>query len=152
MSEDGVYGYLELLYRGSQDGCKASDFHDKCDNKGATITVIWSTGDFIFGGFSDKAWTSSGNYCASDKAFLFSLKSPSSEVGLTKMCINQNRCSYAMGHTTSFGPYFGSGSDLRILSDVNIKSESYSNLRRTYDVPPEQTNTFLAGSNHFKVS
>ena len=47
--EDGVSGYLELLYRGSQDRWKTSYFHAKFDNKGATITVIHSTGGFIFG-------------------------------------------------------------------------------------------------------
>ena len=41
--EDGVSGDLELLYRSSRDGWKALDFHDKCDNKGTTITVIRSS-------------------------------------------------------------------------------------------------------------
>ena len=107
--EDGLYGYLELLYRGSRDGWKASDFHAKCDNKGATITVIRSTGGFIFGGFADKSWTSSYGWCESDKAFLFSLKSPSSEFGTTKICINQNMCSFAIYHKYFCGPTFGGG-------------------------------------------
>ena len=72
--EDGVSGDLELLYRGSQDGWKTSDFHAKCDDKGATITVIRSSDGFIFGGFADKSWKSSDKYCKSDKAFLFFLK------------------------------------------------------------------------------
>ena len=54
LSEDGLSGDLELLYWISQDGWKTSDFHAKCDDKGATITVIRSTGSFIFGGFADK--------------------------------------------------------------------------------------------------
>ena len=78
--EDGVSGYLELLYPGSLDGWKTSDFHAKFDNKGATITVIHSTGGLIFGGFSDKSWTYSDIYCEYDKSLLVSLKIPSSEV------------------------------------------------------------------------
>ena len=74
LMEDGVSGYLEILYRGSWDGWKGLDFHAKCDNKGETITVICSTGGFIFGGFPDKPWTSSDIYCDSDKDFLFSQK------------------------------------------------------------------------------
>jgi hypothetical protein len=31
---------LELLYRGSVDGFKASDFHNKCDDIADTLTVI----------------------------------------------------------------------------------------------------------------
>ena len=54
--EDGVSGDLEIIYGVSWDGCKVSDFHAKCDYKGATITVIWGTGGFIFGGFVDKSW------------------------------------------------------------------------------------------------
>ena len=150
--EDGVSGDLELLYRGSQDGWKASDFHAKCDDKGATITVIRSSDGFIFGGFADKSWTSSGIYCESDKSFLFSLKSPSNEVGTAKMRIIQNQCSYAMFHHSSYGPIFGCGYDLCIKSDANNNSNSKSNLGHTYEIPPGQTDTFLVGSKNFKVS
>ena len=31
---------LELIYRGSDDGFDAVDFHRKCDNQGGTISVI----------------------------------------------------------------------------------------------------------------
>ena len=61
LAEDGVYGGLELLYWGSRDEWKASDSHYKCDNKGETVSVIQSIGGFIFGGFSDKPWTSSSD-------------------------------------------------------------------------------------------
>ena len=37
------------------DGSEASVFHKKCDDKGATITLI-SVGDRIFGGYSDIYW------------------------------------------------------------------------------------------------
>ena len=127
-------------------------FHAKCDNKGATITVIRSSGGFIFGGFADKSWKSSGAWCESDKDFLFSLKSPSPEVGPTKMRIKQNRCSVPMYHDSSFGPTFGGGNDFHIANDANNNSRSYSILGHTYELPPGQTNTFLVGSNNFKVS
>ena len=123
-----------------------------CDNKGATITVIRSSDGFIFGGFADKPWTSSRGYCESDKAFLFSLKSPSSEVESTKMRIKQNMCYDAMWHNSSSGPTFGGGDDFGIASDANNNSSSYSYLGNTYELPPGQTDTFLVGSKHFKVS
>ena len=59
LSEDRVSRDLELLYRGSRYGCKASDFHAKCYNKGVIITLIRSIGGFIIGRFSDKSLTSS---------------------------------------------------------------------------------------------
>ena len=115
--------------------------------------MIWSTGGFIFGGFADKSWKSDGGlYCESDKAFLFSLKSPSPELGPIKMSINQNKCSGAMYNHSSSGPTFGGGDDFGIASDANNNSSSYSYLGNTYELPPGQTNTFLVGSDNFKVS
>ena len=50
-----------LLFRASRDGFAALAFHFKCDNKGPTITVVKSGGN-IFGGFTEKAWTSKINW------------------------------------------------------------------------------------------
>ena len=124
---------------------------------GAIITVIRSSDGFIFGGFADKPWTSANKWCESDKSFLFSLKSPSNEVGTAKMRIMQNMCSYAMLHHSSLGPIFGGvpfggGRDFCIYSDANNNSNSSSNLGHTYEIPPGQTNIFLVGSKNFKVS
>jgi hypothetical protein len=47
-----------LLYRGSQDGFKSSNFHSKCDGHSNTVTVILTTKGFIFGGFTPIAWDS----------------------------------------------------------------------------------------------
>jgi hypothetical protein len=45
---------LSLLYRGSRDGFRGADFHAKCDDKGATVTIVKSTEGRIFGGYSDQ--------------------------------------------------------------------------------------------------
>ena len=47
---------LEILYRASRDGWQCQDFHSRCDNKGATVTVIKCTGGFVFGGYADAPW------------------------------------------------------------------------------------------------
>ena len=152
LSEDGVSGYLELVYWGSRDGWKASYFHAKCDDKGATITVIRSSDGFIFGGFADKPWISSDEYCKSDKAFLLSLKSTSNEVGMAKIRIKQNMCSNTMFHSSSYGPILGGVYEICIYSDSNNNIRSESIIGNTYEIPPGQTDTFLVGSNNFKVS
>ena len=46
-----------LIFRASNDGKTAPDFHRCCDNKGPTLIVIQS-GEFIFGGYTSKSWTS----------------------------------------------------------------------------------------------
>ena len=68
------------------------------------------------------------------------------------MCINQNMSYIAMIHYPSCGPTFGGGHYLYISSDANNNSDSSSNIGHTYELPPGQTNTFLGGSNNFKVS
>ena len=66
------------MYWVSRYGWKGEDFNAKCDNKGETISVIRSTGGFIFGIFSDKPRISSGNKLYnSDKYLLFFLNIPS---------------------------------------------------------------------------
>ena len=143
---------MEPLYQGSRYGWKASDFHDKRDNKGAKITVIRSTDGFIFGGYSDKSWTFSRGWRESYKSFLFSLKSPQNTVGPTNMRIRKYECSYAMCHISSYIPTFVGGNDLNIANDANNDNNSYSNIGCTYDIPPGQTKNFLVGSKYFKVS
>ena len=50
-------GKWKLLFRGSRDGFQAQTFHSKCDNKGPTVTIMKS-GNYIFGGFTEKSWDS----------------------------------------------------------------------------------------------
>ena len=47
-----------LLYRGSVDGDSPYIFHSKCDNKGATVTLISTRNGWRFGGYSDVPWES----------------------------------------------------------------------------------------------
>ena len=50
-------GKWRLLFRGSRDGFQAQTFHSKCDKKGPTVTIMKS-GNYIFGGFTEKSWDS----------------------------------------------------------------------------------------------
>ena len=50
-------GEWRLLFRASRDGFASENFHWKCDNKGPTVTAVKS-GGYIFGGFTEKSWTS----------------------------------------------------------------------------------------------
>eukprot|EP00957_Ditylum_brightwellii_P175044 13327643-Ditylum_brightwellii.AAC.1 len=60
---EGKCGFdAKLLYRASRDGWQASNFHAKCDNQGPTLTVIRTTGGYIFGGYCDTPWSSASGY------------------------------------------------------------------------------------------
>ncbi|KAG9306432.1 hypothetical protein G9A89_003542 [Geosiphon pyriformis] len=67
-------GYdFNLLLRGSQDGLTPADFHQLCDNKGATVTIIKvkGTGQLI-GGYNPEFWHSRDSWIDGKGSFLFS--------------------------------------------------------------------------------
>jgi len=152
--EDDIRGELKLLYRGSRDGFGASDFHAKCDNKGATVTVIKDVGGYLFGGFVDKPWNSDSRTTSSEKAFLFSMHCFS---GLepTKFRLKTKDDANAMTNEPSYGPTFGGNHDIHVANQANANSQSYTHLGETFECPevPEQTNaTILTGNYHFRIA
>eukprot|EP01084_Bolivina_argentea_P167729 291039_1 len=42
---------FKLIYRGSRDGWKSLDFHNKCDNKGKTVVLIYANTNNVFGAY-----------------------------------------------------------------------------------------------------
>ena len=44
-------------WQGKIDGWASSTFHSKCDGKGPTVTIVL-VGSYIFGGYTDKSWSS----------------------------------------------------------------------------------------------
>ena len=65
-----------MLFQGSRDGFRSHIFHQKCDQKGKTITFIWvkETGKF-FGAYTDIPWESNGGWKkGNSNSFLFSLR------------------------------------------------------------------------------
>ncbi|CAG8775663.1 32437_t:CDS:2, partial [Gigaspora margarita] len=64
---------FKLLIRGSRDGFEAETFHEKCDNKGATIVVmqIAYSGELV-GGYNPIEWTTGDVRLTTQNSFLFS--------------------------------------------------------------------------------
>ena len=130
-------------------------FHNHCDNKGATLTVIITNDGYIFGGFTTVPWTSPvglGVYKSDNKAFIYSLsdgkqppRSPS------KFGIKSNGGEGAVCHDSDFGPTFGCGHDI-VLWWCNNTNKRYCNIGNTYELPPsykygeENTRSYMAGS------
>jgi len=59
----------------SQNGYKSEDFHKKCDNKGPSLSLVKTTKNKIFGGFTSLNWNNQdGNlFDPSIQTFIFSL-------------------------------------------------------------------------------
>jgi hypothetical protein len=124
---------LKLLFRGSFDGMSAGEFHEKCDAKGATITLIkchfnGALSSKTVGGFLDQSWHSRDSYSISKEAFLFSLAEQSGNS--VKCPILESYFGNAFQGHPQYGPMFGKGSDLYLETDLTtggIYPSSYSN-------------------------
>jgi hypothetical protein len=64
---------LTLLFSGSTHGWERSKFHELCDEKGPTITVMKSKAGKVFGGFAMQSWDSETGYKADEMAFIYSI-------------------------------------------------------------------------------
>ena len=63
----------QLLYKKSKHGNSYDTFHNLCDNKGKTLTLIESSEGFIFGGYTPLEWNSNSGWKSDNDTFLFSL-------------------------------------------------------------------------------
>ncbi|KAH3817510.1 hypothetical protein DPMN_119048 [Dreissena polymorpha] len=59
-----------LLYKITRDGCNATTFHQKCDNQGPTVTVLYNQQGSVYGGYASANWNSPGAYIQDGNAFL----------------------------------------------------------------------------------
>jgi len=133
LREDGTDGDLELLYSSSRDGFSADAFHDNCDDKGATLTVVETTDGHVVGGYTNCPWTRTGGWHYANKAFLFALRGDDlpDPIRLELKDRTEEDDARANFHYAPFGPYFGGGSDLKVHKDMK---EVYSHkLGFTYE-------------------
>ena len=148
---------LKLLFRASEHNFSADKFHKCCDFKGPTITIIRSTDQRIFGGYSSESWFSNGYCSEAPGSFLFSLDKE------TKHVIYNWEKSAIKGKS-KWGPIFGHStintiSDLEISDHCNINNKSINCLGHTYSLPNDhfslysyEARSYLSGSaDHFRV-
>ena len=65
---------FELLYKKSRDGNSYKTFHQLCDNKGPTVTIIKSSEGFVIGGYTPLNWDTNSSWKSDNETFLFSLR------------------------------------------------------------------------------
>ncbi|XP_062295688.1 interferon-induced protein 44-like [Scomber scombrus] len=63
---------LHLLYKASVHGFTAAAFHNHCDQQGPTVIVAHNAG-FVFGAYTSKDYTQSGEGVKDEQAFLYSI-------------------------------------------------------------------------------
>jgi hypothetical protein len=142
----------ELVYRGSDDGFRSSDFHRKCNKKSNTVTIIETTEGFIFGGFTRVMWESREAYKPdeSSTSFLFSVKNPHKR-DFGRLGLKDSR--YAIHCHPSSGPTFGNGHDIHVADNCNVNTNSYTRLGHGYMNNTDiEESEFFSGSKNFKVA
>ena len=108
------YKEIELLYRGTRDGMTSKDFHNKCDNKGPTITLIQNEKGNVFGGYASLSWTSDNKWKTANDCFLFTLTNIHNTEPTKFPSKNSGDEVY---HHRDYGPLFGYGPDIASYSD-----------------------------------
>ncbi|XP_053403881.1 uncharacterized protein LOC128558478 isoform X2 [Mercenaria mercenaria] len=136
---------FSLLYSFTGNGADASVFHQLCNNKGPTVTVIYSTQGTVCGGYSEKSWAPGSMYLRDEHAFLFRLRQ-NGKVAPAKFPVNT--ADNAIYCNNGYGPTFGGGYDLSTFTGA-LKVQNYeyttnstSNFGYSYDMGHSGRTTF----------
>ena len=96
-------------------------FHNKCNNKGPTISLFKNEKGYIFGGYASIDWTSCNDYRSAPDSFIFTLTNMYNIPPTKFPNSNTNNSIYDL---FSHGPAFGS-SDISIGFSSNIARFNY---------------------------
>ena len=116
---------FELIFKMSENGSDSKNFHEFCDNKGPTLTLISTTEGKKFGGFTPLNWKNVGGFI-NDKSmstFIFSLN-------LNKKFDIINKENNAIKVDENNGPNFGNG-DIIVYQDMK-EGKTYANEKTTF--------------------
>ncbi|CAB4375758.1 unnamed protein product [Rhizophagus irregularis] len=110
---DNPYEF-KLLLRGTRDGFTGTDFHQRCDSKSSTITImkVSNTGELI-GGFTPINWSSRNDWGFTHESFIFHL-------GEKNVVSRVTDPAKAINYYENYGPSFGRN-DLKMSG--NFKAE-----------------------------
>jgi len=156
------YNAGQLLYRGSDHGFGADQFHARCNNQGTTFVVCKAKNcNNIFGGFTEIQWSSANNWKngategVANKSFLFVIPNGNQNVQKFEVTSGGNDAysnrEREIFDYSGYGPTFGGGYDLCLHANCNANSNSFSNSSngaRSYGLPDDN---ILAGSRSFQV-
>jgi len=140
----------KILFDSKKDQLTNSEFHSKCDRKGATLVVCKATNGYVFGGYANAEWDGAGNYKQDQSAFIFSLSDGKGRKPMKLKQHGRSGFTYGIYCNSAYGPTWGGGHDLYI--NLDSPTSSYSNLGHSYDIPSgysqgsNSSGTFLVGS------
>ena len=113
---------FDLLYSITKNGCNSTVFHQKCDNQGPTVTVLYNQQGSVYGGYTGINWDQSGTWGDDSTAFLFQLQYNGSATVNKFPCKNS---AYTTYRASNCGPVFGKGNDLLTFTGTVNNSGGY---------------------------
>ncbi|CDW72676.1 UNKNOWN [Stylonychia lemnae] len=146
---DKEYSISTLCYRGTENGFTSQNFHQKCDYKGPTLTIIKTATGRVAGGYTSQPWKSASRWVTDKEAFIFSAEIQVKFPAKGPNAINDNYDN---------GPTFGDGYDLYVATNSNASSKSFTDLGKAYDLPSgmeyqsSEARSYLFGNMNFKTS
>jgi hypothetical protein len=141
---------FRLLYRGSRDGFAANAFHGGCDGHPNPVTLISSTNECIFGGYTPLTWSSRASWVSDPSltSFIFTIKNPHN---LPARIFKQTKEADVIYQASSFGPVFGHN-ELYVYGEWQSPNKCASSLGDTYTNDTGIAgNQVLTGAPYFAV-
>ncbi|WAQ94452.1 IFI44-like protein [Mya arenaria] len=149
---------FNLLYSITRDGCDTSVFHQKCDNQGPTLTVLYNKEGSVYGGYTGLSLESGAGNRNDNSAFLYQLyysglntpKKYSVKIGQAAIC-----------SAPHLGPLFGSNTAYDVLTfhsivqksssgEYNLNGDMQTYFGRNYDTAGISSKEFNNG--HIRVT
>lgn len=112
-----------LLYKASRHGCSATNFHNICNNKGPTVTILYNNDEFIYGGYTSLSWKSVGLFQPDNNAFLFRLYQNGNWKPVKMPVKNAQHAIYDIA---TYGPTFGAYDLHTFSSTVNFDGTTFN--------------------------
>ena len=146
--------YFSLVYRATEDGDKAVNFHNKCDKIGPNIVLIKTKKGFIFGGFTFRNWEHLPRDIDINKPNLGSASRDANAFGFNinnqKIYNNERPNEFAIWCNRNFGPTFKN--NLFQIFDSCLKKGGYCTVRRSSHFGGQKTDfEITGGESKFKV-
>ena len=116
------YKKMELIYRGSRDGTKSKNFHDKCDNKGPTIVLCKNDKGNIFGGYCPIHWKSEGGFQSNSESFIFTL---TNIYNIEPTKFNRGNDQNHIYFGIDYGAWFGNYGNVGFYQDYSLNNNCY---------------------------
>ncbi|CAG8518410.1 4484_t:CDS:2 [Ambispora gerdemannii] len=127
-----------LLFRASRDGFSGVKFHQKCDNKGATVVFAkLKSKEMILGGYNPGDWTNDCQWHHSNRTFLFSVQN-SKNIASAQIGLINSYYGRATSHIRTCGPGFGSDFHIDRTDNLYHRPDSYPNVFNIGDENPQK--------------